>query len=89
MQTIGDMETVLLPFTPDLERENILVADGAVEGYCHMLVIGNKGSGPIQLETGIVLKLWSHWTKLDQTTSHHYREPNWRTRRLLQVKPRH
>ena len=54
-QVSGEMETSLLLFTPDLDSENILLADAVVEGACATLVIGNKGLGPIQVKIGTVL----------------------------------
>ena len=51
----GEMKTSLLLFTPGLISEDILLADAAVDRACATLVIGNKGPGPIRLETGSVL----------------------------------
>ena len=40
MQIAGDMKAALLLFTPDLWREDVLLANA---GPCATLVLGNKG----------------------------------------------
>ena len=54
-QVLGEEGASLLLFTPGCREEDILLADGALEGPCATMVITNRGRGPIHLKGGTML----------------------------------
>ena len=54
-QVVGELKSALLLFTPDLDQDDVLLADPVLEGPCATLMVGNKGVENLHLDKGTVL----------------------------------